>query len=311
MKAVFASLVFTVSGCTLANPAQTQYTVRVIDAETGIPITNATVQTTFLQKRDPWGTGKGKENRVEKSVDENGEAVLTGRTIQKGEGATAFAEDYYSDIESFRFTGKNLALNRWEPWNPTIEVKMRPKKNPVPMVCKSVEWEFKIPKYNTPVGIDLERGDWVQPYGKGLVSDMMIEIIPFDPPEKGSQCRITFPNPQDGIQEHEFEWPSSEFKWPYLAPTNGYMNMLERNYVLNFPKVANAPKHTMKKDVKYIIRTRTQIDDDGKIISACYGFFPREIRFIPKGEFNFTYYFNPVPNERSMEWNGVNLLKKK
>ncbi|QBG49020.1 hypothetical protein EGM51_17030 [Verrucomicrobia bacterium S94] len=170
-----------------------------------------------------------------------------------------------------------------------------------------MEWKFKIPEYNTPIGLDLERGDWVQPYGNGVVSDMLIEIIPLNPPEKGSQCRITFPNERDGIQEHKFQWPSSEFKWPYLAPTNGYSNVLEKFYVLNLPKIASAPKHTLKKERNCIIRTRTK-DDEGQIISACYGYFEGEIMFLPKGEFSFSYHFNPVPNERSLEYNGENIL---
>ena len=81
--------------------------------------------------------------------------------------------------------------------------------------------------------------------------------------------------------------------------------------MLNFPKVAGAPKHNLNKDVNYLIRTRTQVDEDGNITSACYGYFQGEISFIPKGEFKFGYWFNPVPNERSLEYSGENLLKKK
>jgi len=289
------------AGCVTAEPKK-KVTFRVKDAETMDVLTNATV-TVFNKTYDGnWKT---------KKVDSSGSCTFEGRGMSFGWTGRAKLDGYYDSKPRAEYKTINHVLNRWEPWNPSVEVKMRPIKNPVPMVCKSVEWKFKIPKYNTPIGLDLEQGDWVQPYGNGIVSDMMIEIIPFDPPEKGSQCRITFPNPQDGIQEHEFKWPSSELKWPYLAPTNGYINTLERNYVLNFPKVAGAPEHSLKENVNYLIRTRTQIDEDGNIISACYGYFEGEIRFLPKGEFKFKYCFNPVPNERSLEWNGKNLLKKK
>ena len=209
------------SGCALGRPLNVKCTVRVLDAETGQPITNAVVQNYFTEQYDPWGNKENVVKRQEIPVDENGVATVEGKDLYGGAGGTAFADGYYTDGAGKKSERKNLVLNRWEPWNPVIEVKMRPKKNLVPMVCKRVEWKFKIPKYNTPVGLDLEQGDWVQPYGGGIISDLLIEIIPLDPAEKGSQCRITFPNLLDGIQEHEFQWPSSSYKWPYLAPTNG------------------------------------------------------------------------------------------
>ncbi|QBG46693.1 hypothetical protein EGM51_04500 [Verrucomicrobia bacterium S94] len=289
------------AGCAFANPAETKYTVRVLDAETGLPVTNATVQTTFLQKRDPWGTGKGKENRVKKTVDENGEAVLSGRTIQKGEGATAFAEGYYSDIESFRFTGKNLALNRWEPWNPTIEIKMRPKKNPVPMVYKEILRQ-KVPVKQGRVGFDLEISDWVEPYGNGKSSDFIFTLETVTEPKQGIKYILSFSNPYDGIQEYlPPDNLRSEYIFPYEAPTNGYNISLSKYRFLYYPVIPNEPANNLKEDINYIFRVRTKVDEEGNVTSACYGRIKKEVVFSDTPLMDLQYWFNPDPQSRSLE----------
>jgi hypothetical protein len=309
---VFAMMLLSCSGCAFADLPASKFTVHVTNAETGLPVTNAIVQTVFEHVYDPWGNKKPEIDRRKETVDQDGYITFTGESVNAGIGCPVEADGYYSgwggvELEQMK---RNHILNRWEPWNPMIEVKMRSIKNPVSMVHKRVEWKFKIPKYDMPIGLDLARGDWVHPYGSGVVSDMTIEIIPLHPAEKGSQCRISFPNPEDGIQEYAFEWPTSDFKWPYLAPTNGYNHVLDKHYVLNLPKIEGVPEHNLNKNANYLVRTRTQVDKSGQVISACYGYFQGEIMFLPKGEFQFEYWFNPVPNERSLEYNGINLLKK-
>ena len=86
----FVIVPFFLSGCALANPPSTKFTVHVIDAETMRSITNAVIQTGFTQKSDPWGTGGGKSTRVKKNVDENGLASFVGNTISEERGGGAF-----------------------------------------------------------------------------------------------------------------------------------------------------------------------------------------------------------------------------
>jgi hypothetical protein len=35
---------------------------------------------------------------------------------------------------------------------------------------------LRIPKFNKPIGYDLEKGDWVSPYGKGLINDFIFTM---------------------------------------------------------------------------------------------------------------------------------------
>lgn len=164
MKWILLSLIaLNSSGCAFASLPSAKFTVHVTDAETGMPVTNAAVRTTFQHFYDAWGNKPDKIDRQIDSVDEKGYITFTGQSVETGLGCSVSADGYYSDWGGLERTQKNLALNRWEPWNPTLEVKMRPKKNPVPMVHRQVEWKFKIPQYNTPVGLDLERGDCAFP----------------------------------------------------------------------------------------------------------------------------------------------------
>lgn len=292
------------SGCVFANPPETKYTVRVVDAETGLPITNALVKTTFTQKRDPWGKGVGKSNRVEVPVDQNGEAILSGRTIQIGKGGTAFADEYYADVGSFRFTGKSIALNRWEPWNPTVEIKMRPKKNPVSMVHKKM-LRKKIPAAaDGSIGYDLEIGDWIAPHGKGKITDFLFTITKVNDPKEGIRYALSFSNPLDGIQEYvPPEGLRSSYIFPYQAPTSGYMPTLEKYRLLAYPVLKDYPANNLKNDksINYIFRTRTKVDEDGNIVSANYGRIKGEVTIFLNNTIDLGYWFNPEPNNRSLE----------
>jgi hypothetical protein len=293
------------TGCALAQPASSKYTIRVVNTETLLPITNAIVRTGFEHQYDPWGNKPSIIDRRKEHANQDGEVTFTGKSLQGGAGGTAFAEGYYSGNNGIEPVGKNLALNRWEPWNPTIEIKLRPKKNPVLTVYTRVERKM-IPVWETPVGFDLEIGDWVAPHGEGRVSDFIFKAAPETDPKEGIRYSIAFPHPLDGIQEYiPSENLQSEYVFPYLAPTSGYASVLKRYRLLKYPVLPDYPANNLKDDkvINYIFRTRTKTDEDGDIISAHYGRIRGEIRMTMKGQAYFQYWFNPDPQSRSLESN--------
>jgi hypothetical protein len=306
---IILNLALLLSGCALAQPPSTKFTVCASDAETGLPVTNALVRTGFKERADPWGMGVGKSTRVKKQVDSNGIIVFKGNTISEERGGVVFAKGYYSHRFGMRYK-HNVALNRWEPWNPAFEVKMRPKKNPVSMVQKFQKWAV-VPIFGEPVGYDLEVGDWVAPCGKGKHKDFIfvMELNRKSMSDAEASYILTFSNPMDGIQEYmPPKGLQSSYIFPYIAPTNGYKKSLYQHDI-NTPY--GSSKTTEKEDINYIFRVRTKTDKDRNIISACYGRIEGELKISRKGQVELGYWFNPVPNERSLEWNGVNLLKNK
>jgi hypothetical protein len=287
------------TGCALAQPSASKFTVRVLDSETGHPVTNATVQAIFEHQYDPWGNKPNIVDRRNEPVDLNGEVVFEGKCIHGGAGGTAFAEGYYSGHEGQSST-KNIALNRWEPWNPTIEVKMRKIKNPVSMKYKRQGWTV-VPEFGKPIGYDLEKGDWVIPHGTGEIEDFvfLMNLNRKSMADAEASYILSFSNPLDGIQEYmPPKRLQSAYIFPYTAPIEGYEKSLYQHDI-NTPY---GPSKTTEKDnVNYLFRVRTKTDDEGNIISACYGRISGEIKISRKGQVEFEYWFNPDPQSRSLE----------
>ncbi|QBG49019.1 hypothetical protein EGM51_17025 [Verrucomicrobia bacterium S94] len=303
MKWIFLFLSLIISGCVSATVPASKFTVHVTDVETGLPVTNAVVETVFEHFYDPWGNKASKIDRRKKQVNREGIICFSGKEQEPGIGCSVDADGYYGDwggIEG-QYMKKNLVLNRWEPWNPTIEVKMRPKKNPVPMINKRVE-SSKIPVWEKDLGFDLEKGDWVDPYGIGTQSDFFVNMVRrFEHSgDYDAVATIRFPNEGDGIQRYEVpdEFQSSSFKFPYKAPLDGYQDklILERHATLRKTECNFNPKTDL-----YIFRVRTELDADGNVVSACYGRTTGRIE-IGWGEvFDFSYFFNTNSQSRSLE----------
>lgn len=283
------------SGCVMAEPRM-KVTFHITDAETKDVLTNAQV----MVYNNGWET---------KKVDMGGFCTFEGRGLSMGWKGHSKLDGYYNDSSGVTFTKWNRVLNRREPWDPTIEVKMRPIKNPVSMVQKRVE-SLKIPAWDEQLGFDLEKADWTAPYGKGIQADFFVNMSRrFEhSSDYDAVATITFPNEGDGIQLYTMleEFQTSSYKFPYEAPVDGYKNtyVFERHATLRETKCTFNPEKDM-----YIFRARTKKDKDGNIVSANYGRMGRiEIGW---GEvFDTSYWFNPVPNERSLEYSGKNLLKK-
>lgn len=167
------------------------------------------------------------------------------------------------------------------------------------------------PKSDKPVGFDLEKGDWITPYGRGITADIMFHFHDIHIDENGfmGSMSLYFQNPKDGIQSFEAARPfsrefGSDLAPPNLAPVNGYQQSLSHS--LSHRK--GEPYTSYKVDRRnYLLRSRTQVDAAGIIRQACYGWIQGEIEFDPRDprgpQLAFTYYFNsnPDPDARSLE----------
>lgn len=60
----------------------------------------------------------------------------------------------------------------------------------------------------------------------------------------------------------------------------------------------------------YFLRVRTELDEKGNVKSANYAKVHGDFEFWATSEMRFTYYFNPTPNDRNLEFDpDQNLLK--
>jgi len=274
-------------------------TLRAVD-EQGQPIPNATVAMSFEEAIPQWGGGRlvpvtGLTNSAGEFSGEGHSLDIKGGQIEK--------EGYYpSSPESFRF--KTVIDGKWQPWNPTLNVVMKKIVRPVPMYAK-FKFETDLP-IEGPVGFDLVEGDWVAPFGRGKSGDIILKmtkrVASFH--DFGAELLVTFPNKGDGIAEIiDTSKGASRLRSAHEAPDDGYASSLSKLQGNSTERGEYGTKNDRK---NYWLRIRTIVDERGLVVTALYGkiydgieYFPVESKTV---RLRFTYYVNPTPNDRGMEF---------
>ena len=176
------------------------------------------------------------ENVPEKEVrtgktDGRGIYYCEGRSI--GDVWFGITKDgYYKTSQVYSFArnaphwDKPTKPEKWIPWNPTFTVVLKKMNNPTAMYVKRAEC-IHIPIEQL-VGFDLEVGECVAPYGKGVISDVIFRVArPKEPKSRRYSLGFSFSNPLDGIQFLKREAWSNFFSL-YKAPEDGYVKVFEQ-----------------------------------------------------------------------------------
>lgn len=219
----------------------------------------------------------------------------------------------YYPTRNLAYRFHEVKEGRWLPWNPVIDVVLKPIVKPIPMYARKVGGItdlLELPVVNQPVGYDLMVADWVQPHGQGRVADLILtlhELIPRIDVRKlfSYKLEISFSNPADGIQSVLAPpFSGSDLRLPRYAPETGYIPRLEKQ--LGRPLEGKPISSGTREDQNYFYRVRTVLDEKGRIVSALYGKiagdFSCDVINSPKGYIAFRYYLNPTPLDRNMEF---------
>ena len=265
--------------------------VKVLD-EQGQPVEGAKVAVWYYVK-PPSGQTEASE-KAEGVTDTNG--VFTASREDSGSVGLGFQAEksgYYSARTGHEFAEyKDDAV---EKYNPNVTLTLKKVVHPIPMYAQYVA--KGPPVFNASVGYDLMVGDWVAPNGKGITTDIVFNGK-LDKKAKDDfdyTLVVSFPKPGDGIQE--FAVPDMEkgsgLRSPHEVPTNGYqfqvVKTMSRHPGQGTKEDMNDPKRN------YFFRVRTALDENGNVVSAHYGKI--------YGDFmQFTYYLNPTPNSRNIEF---------
>lgn len=282
---------------------------RVVD-ENDQPVTNADVYCTAWWPDSEHKLGKEYDSYTGKT-DTNGLTRVS--IVAYHDMRCKFSkEDYYESQLSFVFSGKatpEIAEDRWQPWGLTNDVILKRIRDPIAMYVKCVD--AIIPETGKRLGYDLEKGDWVRPQGKGVVSDLVFNVTGemrsmFD---ADLQMNVCFVNPQDGIITYTVplhnETPiGSLLISSHEAPLTGYQS--QYTYTRRMRRQRKERLNVgQRKDQMAYFRVRTEVDDEGNIIKAQYGKMYGDLYgyFTDKGiQVSFTYYLNPMPNDRNVEF---------
>lgn len=279
--------------------ARGQVTLCVVDS-TGNPVEDARLSLAF------WGSDSSADVVVsEGRTDTNGLVVAAGKTIHSM-NYTIAEDGYYKTTGDYWFypgQGRSVLNGCWQPWSPTNTIVLKEKRNPVGMYAKNVE--TSIPARDAGVGFDLEVGDWVAPHGKGRESDLLFTYTAEirDCWTVSNQLLIACSNQQAGLHRTA-KHTGSSFLSSYEAPQEGY----QERVVLSFERTKDRilGGEGVGGSEYLVFRVRTVVDNKGSIVSAQYGKIYGPIEYGEKdqgvGGLRFTYYLNPTPNDRNLEF---------
>lgn len=305
---IFLLLLFAVAS---VSAQKATITVRVLD-QFSEPVKNAHVTASFDTAISPgWGWGSGRPNEVMGRTDTNGFCILSGYGNGGSVSVSVSKEGYYgSSGYQIVFTNVAGAVDkRWQPWNPVVELTLKRIGKPIPMYAKKV-YQKPIPVADQPVGFDAKEGDWVVPYGGGKIADF---IFKYTIQSEGSVTTrygtvktynyalgVSFPGEGDGLMlVHAPLRGRSALRLPCNAPETGYQASIVKHIWRGQDMLSGSD---VEDDANYFFRIRTVRDVGGNVANALYGKIHGDFQFDERRRITFTYYLNPTPNDRNMEF---------
>ena len=281
--------------------AEARECFRIVDSD-GKPVTNANVRCAFKVRagasglRDVYGvTGT------------NGLCTITG-TCRAYMDYSVEKDGYYCShgkvdyMETTRVPA--VADGKWQPYGETRTVVLKRIKNPYAVkVFSGEQCHRKIPAFEQWLPFDMEQSDWLAPYGKGVYGDVLLRF------EKAGSGRVGdfaysmeacfTNNPHAGFYCKPMD-VFSDLKTDYNADTNAIFCV---NYRFLIDAISNGPvkKMGIEKGSYLVFRTRTRVDENGRLIGAHYGKYSGSWRSDRK-ELHFGGgCFNPVENDNNIE----------
>ena len=275
--------------------AKAKIVYRVVDDE-GTPITNASVHGQWQNDypRKTW-----KEDFV---TDCNGEFIAK----EKVGGRFGFyvkKEGYYLSSTGVDFHWREgvsplVKDGKWQPYGEQRTLTVKRKKTPIDMPTL-VDTAIAVPVTNVWLGLDLEMFSLTKPYGDGLHVDMLLRfnsesVNKYVP--NWATMEVSFTNnpyagfyvlPKDGF---------SEMKCSYNADTNIHYQAT-RTFRMGR---LSSDKDILDENSYMVFRTRTTVDDKGRLVSAHYGkiYGPWLIWRNTRARMMF---FNTTPNDTNLE----------
>ncbi len=210
------------------------------------------------------------------------------------------------------YTSRSGRLSRKQDHDVTFV--LRKIKNPIPLYAR--KFRGKLPGIGNNYGFDFKIGDWVAPHGKGKRADLFFRaIITEDKTSKlAGQIEITFPHEEEGaavVTKKNGYLPLSVLAIPNNAFKEGYIEKVSR-VEAGYENKGKEPNES------YFFRTRVKKSKTGEFIfnysklKESFNFRMGGGRFLEEpyrskypqeyGAVEFTYYFNPAPNDRNLEF---------
>ncbi len=219
---------------------------------------------------------------------------------------------YYTTKGHQAFNG--TPLNYYDPallYGRKLTLQLKKKNTPVPHYAKHVRVE--LPDNNRPVGFDLQAGDLVAPYGKGSIADLTLcyhtDTTP--EPQEVTSNTLTFAVAHGGFQTQSGDtW--SELRTSSRAPSGGYTPNWTLTRIWQSEKLTKDDYLPTASYIAFCVPARETSADGSLNYGKIYGpiSYANALGDASGGVVNFTYYYNPAPGDRTIEFApSANLLK--
>lgn len=320
------TVVFTLSAalsCAVYGFRNAHLGVKVVDSETGSPLSGLKVHGGFLNYSRGWNES-AKDNNVDGVTGNDGLCHLSGNS-EAGESCCVVRgnDGYYdSGWYSVEYAERSiLKLGRWLPDDVVITVRLDRVINPIPLSVafsrplRTEEDEMSFAEGENIALYDLLKNDWLPPLGKGEVADISFS-------SKRTNLGSEPYNYPSGIRTNEFYRYDVQVR--FIGDGNGMKESMppkEAGIKLRIaPETGYEPmrvcwagrmsrtdyKDNFSEDRCYFFRIRTELDEFGKVKSAIYGKIYGDFKLVGKKNgikgVSFLYYLNPTPNDRNLEW---------
>ena len=262
------------------------------------------------------------ENRTQREgkTDANGIFVAEGKTSYEV-GCAVEKNGYYRTFILHHFHlqhGNDVINGRWQPWNPTLEIKLKEKRNPIPMYARGLS--IMLPKKGEAFGFDFKVGDLVAPYGKGENTDVLLKCWGNKPPpplysSTHSRYAVLSSDKEGAGFIRKSQDAQSVFKSLHEAPMEGYQSEINLGYRRANNEILE--ERDFPESEYVIFRSRVEKSEDGEILKSNYGkiyniSFDISANDHDGARVSLLYYFNPTPNDRNLEYDpNENLFDKK
>jgi len=282
--------------------AQAKITFLVVD-DKGRPVPDATVAGGFYNhERDGHGFSSQTQN--------DGTVELTDLCVWEINYGVE-KSGYYETRGRYDFYKAGFDCvkdGRWIPWNPTVEVVLKRKVNPVAMYAFDYTANYTvIPKIGEPLGFDLMAGDWVAPNGTGKTPDFKVTYFRDGEGRDFThqELVLTADGPFAGFMKVKSDTYSA-FKSPHHADTN---DVYTQELRFTFDRPSDTGRYVdgrMTAEECIVFRSRTRIDKDGRLVGAHYGKIYGPLKFATShrgpGSMKPLFYLNPTENDTNLEY---------
>ena len=191
---------------------------------------------------------------------------------------------------------------KWSDGPKVVMVVLRKIRNPKPLVHKGGIYSgVKYPQGADVKGFDLVEFDWCAPYGKGKYDDLQFKTEFWRSPEDWfkyyEKVTVTMTNCVDGMYFADVN-AGSAYRYGYAADTN---SPFQKELVFELDRRTGVTTRNvgLTKGKYIVFRTRTRVDEKGRLVAANYGLITEKFR--PFKDLDIECVCNPTVNDPTLE----------